>query len=281
MSASIDLEARRKHIETWAKVLGLGVAAFLFAPFAIATIQGLISLIVVSVVGLAVVNVGVPWFGVTLANWRLKALKSAAAANPIETLENQYADRQTALLAIRDNIKQSYAVLQDLYSQIQKHNEQFPGSPSQFTDKYNKLKQLVELRGNKYKQAQQNLLAFNELIEEKRSDWKIAQTMAKASQLANVGEDFQSKLLKDTALSTVQDGLNLAFSELETSLLDEQPMSSTPTQVTSGAPVRSQIAASAPPSSLDLGFDADNVIDVSATVTPEAAPARKSRTKLA
>lgn len=239
-----------------------------------------ISLIVVSVTGLVVVNVGLPWFGVTLANWRLKALKAAAAMNPIETLENQYADRQTALLAIRDNIKQSYAVLQDLYSQIQRHNDQFPGAPSQFTDKYNKLKQLVELRGNKYKQAQQNLLTFSELIDEKRSDWKIAQTMAKASQLANVGEDFQSKLLKDTALSTVQDGLNLAFSELETSLLDEQPTSSgtQPTVQVSNSPARAQLSPSAPPSSLDLGFDADNVIDVSATVEPETVPvARKNR----
>ena len=64
--------------------------------------------------------------------------------------------------------------------------------------------------------------AFAEVIDEKRSDWKIAQTMAEASKLANVGQDFQSKLLKDTALNTIQDGLNLAFSELETSLLDEQ-----------------------------------------------------------
>ena len=167
--ASIDLEARRKRIETWAKVLGLGVAAFLFAPFAIATITGLVSLIVVSVIGLLVVNIGLPWFAVTLANWRLKALKAAAAMNPIETLENQYADRQNALLKIRDNIKQSYAVLQQLYKQIQEHNQKYPGTPSQFTDKYTKLQQLVTLRGNKYKQAQQSLLVFGELIEEKRS----------------------------------------------------------------------------------------------------------------
>jgi hypothetical protein len=262
MTTSYDLEARRKKIETWAKVVGLGVAAFLFAPFAIATVTGLISLIVVGVIGLLVVNVGVPWFAVSLANWRLKALKAAAAANPIETLENQYADRQAALLKIRDNIKQSYAVLQSLYSQIQEHNQKYPNTPSQFTDKYSKLKQLIELRGKKYKEAQASLAAFGDLLDEKRSDWKIAQTMAEASKLANVGEDFQSKLLKDTALTTVQDGLNLAFSELETSLLDEQ---NTPTTVqVSSVPAVPQIAPSPPPNTLDLGFDASDIVEVEA-----------------
>jgi len=268
MATSIDLETRRKNIEKWAKVFGLGICGILFAPFAIATITGLVSLIVVGVIGLLVVNVGIPWFSVSLANWRLKSLKAAAAANPIETLENQYGDRQNALLNIRNNIKESYAVLQALYGQIQEHNQKFPNTPSQYTEKYNKLKQLVELRGNKYKQAQANLLAFSELIEEKRSDWKIAQTMAEASKLANVGEDFQSKLLKDTALVTIQDGLNLAFSELETSLLDESP-----TVQVSDSPVRPTPArlSASEPNTLDLGFDSDNVVDV------EPAPVKRSR----
>ena len=80
-----DIEQRRKKIETIAKVVGLGIAGFLFAPIAYATITGLVSLIVVGVIGLAVVNIGVPWFAITMANWRLKAIKAAAAANPIET----------------------------------------------------------------------------------------------------------------------------------------------------------------------------------------------------
>jgi len=272
MTTSADLEAKRQKIETIVKVLALAVAGFLFAPFAILTIKGLISLVVVAVIGLGVVNIGIPWLGVTLANWRLKALKAAAAANPIETLENQYADREAALVKIRDNIKQSYAVLQDLYQQIQDHNQRYPGSPSQYTEKYNKLKQLIELRGKKYKQAQANLAQFAELIDEKRSDWKIAQTMAAANKLANVGQDFQAKLLQDTALSTVQDGLNLAFSELETSLLDENDTTatqSTATVTVSDTPVRAQLSAPvSSPSTLDLGFDSDNVQDVEATPVP-------------
>jgi uncharacterized protein YukE len=218
-----DIDQKRKRIETLVKVAALGVAAFFFAPIAVLTIKGLVSLIVVATVGLLVVNVGIPWLAVSLANWRLKALKAAAAANPIETLENQYAEREAALLKFRDSIKEFHGVVQDLYAQIQEHDDKYPGKPSQFLDKYNKMRALLTLRSEKYKQAQANLRQFGELLEEKRSDWKVAQTAARAMKLANVGEDFQSKLMQDTALTTIQDGLNMAFSELEVSLLDEQP----------------------------------------------------------
>jgi molecular chaperone GrpE (heat shock protein) len=201
-----------------------------------------------------------------VANWRLKTLKAVAAANPIETLENQYADREQALLKIRENIKEFHAVVAELWSQIQEHNEKYPDRPSQFVEKYTKMKALLALRSDKYKQAQANLKSFGELIEEKRSDWKVAQSAAKAMKLANVGEDFQAKLMQDTALSTITDGLNMAFSELEVSLLDEDK--STPAQVTVGQSQTStgksstQLAEKAGPPTLDLVFDESSPIMV-------------------
>jgi gas vesicle protein len=275
-----DIEQKRKRIETIAKVIGLCVAAFFFAPIAFLTIKGLVSLIVVGVIALFTVNVGIPWFAISLANWRLKALKSAASANPIETLENQYKDRMDALAKIRENITASYAVLQDLHTQIQEHDEKYPNKPSQYLDKYQKLSALIALRGSKYKQAQKNLADFAEVIEEKRSDWKIAQTMAQANKLANVGQDFQSKLLQDTALNTVQDGLNTAFAELETSLLDEQSDDSAPaksTTVVEIAPARptAQLRApSLPP--LDLDFT--HTTDVE-EVEPDPVPVKSARNR--
>ena len=220
-----EFETKRVRIEKIVKVAAFLVVGFFVAPFIFVAIQGLLGLIVAALVALIAINLA-PWFATTVANWKLKALKAAAAANPIETLENRYKERQEALVKIRDNIKQSYAVLQGLYAQIQEHSERYPDRPSQYLPKYHKLKSLVSLRAEKYKKAQLNLVQFAELIEEKRSDWKIALTMAEASKLANVGEDFQSKLLQDTALTTIQEGLNVSFAELETSLLDEEVSSS-------------------------------------------------------
>ena len=113
----MDIELKRKRIETLVKYAALPVVGFFVAPFILVAIKGLIGLAVAAAVSLVVVNLA-PAFAVTVANWRLKAIKAAAAMNPIETLENQYADKQAALLRMRENIKQSYAVLQNLYSQM-------------------------------------------------------------------------------------------------------------------------------------------------------------------
>lgn len=250
-----DLEAKRKRIETIVKVLALGVAGFLFAPIAYMTITGIISLIVVGVIALLAVNIGVPWFAKSIANWRLKALKAVAAANPIETLENQYGEKESGLLKIRDNIKELHVIVENMYAQIQEHNQKYPTRPSQFLEKYTKMKALLDLRSTKYKQAQANLKAFGELIDVKRSDWKIAQSAVSAMKLAEVGEDFQSKLMQDTALNTVQDGLLLAFSELNVSLLDDQPATLATVVTVESEKVQPQLTEKAGPPTLDLGFD--------------------------
>ena len=219
-----DLEQKSKRIQTIVSIIALGGACLLIGPLYLTILHGLGALL-----GLGVGAVGVfvsvnlmPWFALKVANWRLKALKAEAAANPIETLENLEQQKMEALSQRRDNIKQLDCVVQELWGQIEDYQTKYPGKVCQSLDKYNKLKSLLGLRANKYKQAQKNLVVFHNLIEEKRTDWQIAQTAAKASKLANVGEDFQSKLEQDTALTSVQDGLNLAFSELNASLLDEQ-----------------------------------------------------------
>jgi len=268
-TASYDLEARRKKIETWAKVLGLGVAAFLFAPFAIATITGLVSLIVVSVIGLLVVNVGIPWFAASLANWRLKALKAVAAANPIETLENRYSQLKDALLKQRDNIKQRIAIASKIFDQIRGYESQFKKS-SPRREQYEKLNQLVEISKSKYQTAQINLVAFGKLIEEKRADWEIALSMAEANKLANVGEDFTSKLMQDTALTTIQDGLNVAFAELDAAVMDEniqKVLSGDHSEVTvtvlpAVAPAESRpVRQLAAPTELDFDFNGQPMVE--------------------
>jgi hypothetical protein len=222
-------EQRKQRIETIVKILSVAGLCLILGPVYLTMLHGmeaLVALGVFSAIGFVVINL-IPAFARLVGNWRLKALKAVAAANPIENLEMIYRDKMNALAASRENINATYAILQDLYNQIKEHDANYPGKPSQWLDKYNKLKALVELRGEKYKASKVKLQEFSDIIDEKRSDWKIAQTMAQANKLANVGEDFESKLMQDTALTTVQDGLNLAFAELDTALLDEAPTSAT------------------------------------------------------
>lgn len=220
---SKELELKRKRIEGVVKIAALLGIGFIVAPFVYVAIGGLIGLLIAGAIGIVAINFA-PWFSMKVANWRLKALKAEAAANPIETMENLYKEKEEALVHIRTNLQEFHGVVQALYDEIQDHNRNYPNRPSSFQEKYEKMKALLALRGQKYKQAQANLKAFSEIIDEKRSDWKVALAAAKASKLANVGEDFMSKLMADTAIDSVQSSLNTAFAELEVSLLDEQPL---------------------------------------------------------
>ena len=66
---------------------------------------------VFSAVAFVIINL-IPAFARLVGNWRLKALKAVAAANPIENLEMIYRDKMNALAASRENINATYAILQ-------------------------------------------------------------------------------------------------------------------------------------------------------------------------
>lgn len=266
-------EQKKQRIETIVKILGVAGLCLVLGPIYLTLLHGMAALValgVFSAIAFVIINF-LPAFARLVGNWRLKALKAVAAANPIENLEMIYRDKKAALDASLQNIKQTYAILQGLYQQIKDHDERFPGKPSQYLEKYNKLKALIELRGKKYKQAEKNLQDFAEVIEEKRSDWQIAQSMAQANKLANVGEDFESKLMQDTALATIQNGVNTAFAELDTALLTEDDGKSTSATTVVVNPVAQKAIAST--SSVTLPeFNLDsNTVDV------EAVPVKAKR----
>jgi len=169
-----------------------------------------------------------------------------------------------------------------LKDQIEDHDAKFPGQPSKFMANYLQLKQILQLQGNNYQHAQVALAEFHDQVEEKRADWKIQQGLNAVSKQVNAGEQFQQKLMQDTAFITVQDGLNAAFSELDMSLLDEQAQAQIAKNqgqppVVVSAP-RSMKSLSAATSGLDLGFDISH-LDKPATDEVEEAevvPAKAS-----
>lgn len=230
----IDLEKKRKRIEALVKLLALGVTGFFVAPVIFITIKGLLGLIVAAAIGSLMICFA-PAVGAKLANWRLKALKAEASVNPIETLENQYSERSHALDAFLVNIKEFYAEIQNFHSEIEAYKTQFPNVECRFEPQYHKMVSLFRNRTEKYKSVQSSLKDFATVIEQKRSEWKVAQAAAKMSKAAGVGEDFLSKLMADTAIDSVQTGLNKAFAELEVSLLDEQVTVESPRVITSGS----------------------------------------------
>lgn len=257
-----DLELKRAKIE---KIVGGGlllVLGFVVAPFIYIALKGLAGLMVAGGV-IAVSYYSAPAVGRWLGNMRIKALKAVAAADPISTLQNIYREKKEALIKQRDNIKQLISVKSKIKDQIAAYKERF-GKASPRQASYDQLELLINVTMQKYERAQRGLVNFGELIEEKAADWDIACSMAEASKLAKLGEDFVSKLMQDTSFTTIQDGLNMALAELDASVMDENIQKTLAGEVVQIQVEPAQVAAPkaakalpAPSKFADLSFDFD------------------------
>jgi hypothetical protein len=253
-----SLELKRARTEKFAKVglfIAVAVGGFMISPFILSAIKGVVGAGVLLVLMLVAINLA-PWLSKKLANVRLKMLKAEAAKNPIETLENQYAEKMAALAAFRQSIKEFHGAVLSFKTTILEYKEKHEG-PTPYDEQYGKMVLLLKNREKKYIQVQQRLQEFALLIDRKRDEWKLAQIAIRTNKAAGVGEDFISKLMKDEAVSAVTDGLNTAFSELQVSLLDEQAENADPvvqTKNVTPTPASKALPSANDKLSLDLDF---------------------------
>ena len=103
MATQLTPEQRKQRIETIVKVLSVAGLCLILGPVYLTMLHGmeaLVALGVFSAIGFVAINL-IPAFARLVGNWRLKALKAVAAANPIESLELIYRDKMNALAASR------------------------------------------------------------------------------------------------------------------------------------------------------------------------------------
>jgi methyl-accepting chemotaxis protein len=217
-----DLELKRKRIETIVKVLGLGVVGFLVAPIIFATIQGLIGLVIAAGISFTVINF-IPYFAMKVANWRLKALKAEASKNPVETLQNEYAKKQAALGQFKENIRIFAGQVLSFADQVKQYVKDGLEDADVYTQQLGKMKQILQLRQQKYNEAQEMLTEFAETIERTDRKWKMACAAAAMNEAAGEIEgDVFDKICIETALDSVQSKLNQSFADLEIALMDDE-----------------------------------------------------------
>ncbi len=217
-----DIDKKRKRIETAVKVLGFGVSGFVVAPFVFLAIKGIIGLVVAAAITLPIIY-ATPAIGSMLANWRLKLLKAEASRNPVETLQNDYMKQQQALFQFADAIKKFIAERNSFTDKLQGFKKQYPEEAPKFALQLSKMDQLLELRKQKYQQAQKSLALYESEIQKAGAIWEMGQAAAQMSDAAGMTEDdFFAKIQVETALDAVQKQMSVAFADLEVSLLDEK-----------------------------------------------------------
>lgn len=214
-------EQRKKRIETIVKTVGLLVAGFVVAPFVFIAIKGLIGLAIAAAIGMGIVFF-TPVVAAIAVNLRLKALKAEAKRNPVETLQKDFIQRQTALADFRQAIVSFSAEVKNFADKLVDFVKQYPAEADKFKDQLSKMKQLLNLRQKKYQQAQESLASYQLEIQKAGAIWEMGCAAARMNEAAGMSEDdFLAKIQTETAINAIQTNMNEAFADLEISLLDD------------------------------------------------------------
>lgn len=222
MSKQLTPEQRKQRLEMILKVLGVGVVGFFVAPFILSAIGGIIGLTIAAALSFVAINM-VGWFSLKVANWRLKALKHEAMKNPVETLQTKYIEKEEALKAFKENIRIFAGQVLTFGDQVKQYVKDGIDDAQTYVEQLGKMKQLLELRQQKYKEAQEALSQFAKTIEQTDRKWKMAcAAMAMNEAAGQMEGDAFDKICIETALDSVQTKLNQSFADLEVALLDSE-----------------------------------------------------------
>jgi hypothetical protein len=217
----VNLEAKRQKYAKWVKV-GLGlVGAVVISPFVFLAVKGLIGLGLALLVGAAIINLA-PVVGMKFANWKLQGIKDEAAANPIETLQHVFLEKQSALGKFEDAITEFSTKVKNLADKVETLRKQYPTEAAKFEGHLQKMSDVLEARKRKYKAVKKAMLDFAEEIKKAQVVWEVSQAAQEVTNAAGMSTDDPYELIKaQTAVESVQNSLNQAISELETDLMNE------------------------------------------------------------
>jgi hypothetical protein len=220
MNKQLTPEQRKQRIETVLKITGVGVVGFLVAPFILTAIGGIVGLAIAAGISFTAVNM-LPWFALKVSNWRLKAIKSEAMKNPVETLQTEYIKKEVALKEFKENIRIFAGQVLGFGDQVKQYVKEGLEDAQVYVEQLGKMKKLLEIRQQRYQEAKQALEEFADTIEKTNRKWKMAlAAMAMNEAAGQMDGDAFDKICIETALESVQTRLNQSFADLEIALLE-------------------------------------------------------------
>jgi hypothetical protein len=210
----------------WGNVAKYGavlVAGFFVAPYIWIAIGGVIGLIVAIVVILAAWMLRPVVFSFA-ANMRLKLIKSEAAKNPIETLQNDLKDKAAALGKRKEAIETLNSQIRTFSDKVDEIKATY-GSEDAGYQKLSRdlsdLRRVYAHRCDKWREARDQLKLYEEEIKRANMIWEAAQAAAAARETSGLTEDeFFAKLRTETAFEAIKKSYNDALASLDTALLD-------------------------------------------------------------
>jgi hypothetical protein len=205
------------RIIKWA-IIGLCIAVG--APLAILLIKGLVGLIVAAVLGLAAINLA-PVIAMKFANQKVKMIVTEAETNPIETLYNELNEKRQAAEKFKDSITAFRTEVRNFEQKTSVFKQQYPEDAGRFESQLETMNKHLAFREGRYKQVQQEMQRFSDAIERAKALWDMSQSAQRMNKIAGMqSSDTFAQIKTDAALDSVMNSVNKAFSEMETSLME-------------------------------------------------------------
>lgn len=218
----VDLDARKRRLAgvvKWALVL---IAAAVIAPIIYLAVKGLVGLALAGIVGLAIVNFA-PVVSMKFANWKLRAMKSEAARNPIETLQNQQAEKERDLKTEAEKINAFDGAVETFRSQLMNEAQAHPESAAAGVPTLRQMERLLSFRRMKFKRAADDLRARRKKVELAESRYRVALAAQAVTKAAGETEGtVLDKILEDIAFTAVEDTVNTSMAALRTAIMVEE-----------------------------------------------------------
>jgi cysteinyl-tRNA synthetase len=106
-------------------------------------------------------------------------------------------------------------------SRTEEFKKQYPDDVARFESQLATMNKLLTYRESRYKQVQDELKNFSNAIDRAKALWDMSQSAQRMNRLAGMQtSDTFERIKTDAAIDSVTSSVNKAFSEMETSLME-------------------------------------------------------------
>jgi flagellar motility protein MotE (MotC chaperone) len=217
----IDPETKRKGIENAVKATVIIGGLALAAPVLWMALEGAILLVSLGAVGLVCWGAA-PALATWVANKRIQALVAVIEANPIETMQNLYAEKSAELNKAADNIRDFETELGNFASQVKEVKRQEDISDEDIQD-YVEVQERMATLLKEMKQEQtsatQELSEFARRIRKGQTLFNLAKAANKMLEKSASAQSVVFAQIKEqVAFDKVRTDLNRAFANLNSAV---------------------------------------------------------------
>lgn len=207
-------EQKKKRIETIAKVVIAGVVGLAVSPVIFLAIKGLVGLLIAGVIGFTAIQLA-PYLAMKIANWKMKLIIAEASKNPIETMNNVYAENMRVIGEKDQKIAQFEGRLGDFRSQMKMFAQKFPQDVQQFASVEQKMQFVLDRQKTKQRQAKIEARKFHDEIVRAEAIYDMALAAHAVQQLSG---DLEAQVYQDikkrVSFDSVMHSFNTAVAEL-------------------------------------------------------------------